>query len=94
MIYLIPLLSQSELGVIDRVQSVSSFAVEACGQKLLSCGKVAVSSTSLKNSTLLASKVDPLVDGLVSSAAYPDPRIFAFSASMDPGLIFASCTHD
>ena len=79
---------QNELGVIDRVQSVSDYSVEACGQELLSCGKVAVSDTDLSNATLLAYDVNPYVDGVVASYAYADDaRIFAFSASMDPGAL-------
>ena len=42
-------------------------------------------STLLSNETLLATTVDPYVDGITVSYVNPDPKAFVFSASQDPG---------
>jgi hypothetical protein len=39
----------------------------------------------LSNETFLQSAVDPYVDGIATTAEYPDPKIFSFSAADDPG---------
>lgn len=81
--------AQSQLGVMTRVQSVSSYAVNACAQRLLSCGRTAVDSLSLNASTL-ASRVEPYADAAIVSMPYPNAvSSVAFSASMDPGVYLA-----
>jgi len=75
---------QTALGVMSRAQSVSNFAVGACGQAVLGCGKTAPSSLSL-NATSLAA-IQPLTDGIMTSKSNTNAiSTFAFSASSDPG---------
>ena len=45
---------------MDRVQSVSSSTVSACGQDLLACGKEAVNELTL-DSSVLQSQVEPII---------------------------------
>ena len=77
---------QTQLGVISRAQSVSSYSVGACGQALLSCGKTAVDDLTVTASTL-QSQVQPYTDGIITSSSYSNAlTTFAFSATSDPGL--------
>ncbi len=50
-----------------RVQSVSSFVVSPCGQRLLGCSRVA-DFEDLTNATLLNEAVGPNVDAVLSSS--------------------------
>lgn len=76
---------QSQLGVMSRAQSVSSYAVGACGQALLGCGKKALSAVT-PTASQLQSQVQPYTDGIVVSSTYANAlTTFAFSATSDPG---------
>ena len=81
---------QSALGVDTRIQSVSAYAVGACGQKLLTCpDKTAPSLDTLtdpSNASALLAPLVPVADAIATSSNYSFPQTFAFSASMDPGV--------
>ena len=86
-----PLLSkcllQTQLGVMSRAQSVSSYAVGACGQALLACGKTAIDDLDVTAGTL-QSQVQPYTDGIIVSSSYANAlTTFAFSATSDPGFL-------
>lgn len=73
------------LGVTERVYDVSSYVVSPCGQKLLECNRTAPNALDLGNTSMLEASVGPYVDGVLTTAAYPFPASFAFSAAQDPG---------
>ena len=70
------------------MQSVSEYAVSACGQKLVGCDKLAP-ATDLTTGSLNVTMVDvdylPFVDGLALDSAVDVAQAFAFTASTDPG---------
>ena len=78
---------QDLLGVDARMQSVSAYAVSACGEMLVDCGKLAPSDDASGdlNVTLLDVDYLPYVDGIALDAASEVAQTFAFSASTDPG---------
>lgn len=85
---------QTALGVNSRMQSVSEYAVGACGQKLLTCPDKAAPSldTAPANSTALLQPLQAVADAVVTSSEYSIAQTFAFSASMDPGMpLLAPC---
>ena len=84
---------QELLGVMSRLESVSSFAVGSCGQKLLNCSKAAPDSFTSSASAIQAQLL-PLTDAIVtSSSSSNDLTTLAFSASQDPGKPFSSSAH-
>ena len=77
---------QQALDVVDRVYSLSSYTVAACGQLQVACTQEAPPEEMLYDAEYL----DPLlanVDGIMTSTANAtlQPQ-FAFSASTDPGV--------
>ena len=77
---------QQALDVVDRVYSLSSYTVAACGQLQVACTQEAPPEEMLCDAEYL----DPLlasVDGIMTSTANAtlQPQ-FAFSASTDPGV--------
>lgn len=85
----VPLAFMTALGVNSRMQSVSEYAVGACGQKLLTCPDKAAPSldTAPANSTALLQPLQAVADAVVTSSEYSIAQTFAFSASMDPGVL-------
>ena len=70
-----------------RMQSVTSYAVSACGEVLVDCGKLAPATdlSGSLNVTLLDAEYLPFVDGLALDSATNVSQAFAFTASTDPG---------
>ncbi|KAK9815192.1 hypothetical protein WJX73_010478 [Symbiochloris irregularis] len=86
----VPLAFLKELGVDSRLQSVSSYAVGSCAQKLLTCPGRTAPSLDTANATMTTTDLDALVpyaDAIITSSAYALDQVFAFSATMDPGVL-------
>ena len=76
---------QDLLGVMTRVQSVSSYSVGSCAQVLLNCNKTAPDSFS-DTAAQIQNLLLPVTDAIVaSSSANNQTTTLAFSASTDPG---------
>lgn len=73
---------------------MSSYAVGACGQKLLTCPGRTAPDLDLANATMSTTDLESLVpyaDGIITSSSYPMDQAFAFSATMDPGAPSQKC---
>ncbi|GAB4819434.1 hypothetical protein N2152v2_006480 [Parachlorella kessleri] len=83
----IPYAAMALLNLTDRVYDAPSFVTSPCGQRLLECGRTAPDSMELSNQTLLASTIGPVTDGLLVTGSNNFSTAFAYSSSMDPGVL-------